>query len=202
MRLESLTATPMQQTTWSGIKWFSLAVSIGSIVLAVVLMQESGSEQPSESSTATNEEPKTQVESPVIVERKDGNITWTLRAQEANQQLDGKMRLNKPVLVLYTDTQQEIHIVSKLAWFNPLTRNLRFKDQVLVRYQQWSISTDLMTYNSASDELHMPNSFKLWGDSITARGKNMHLQRNSEQVTVDDGIWIEDSDPHWQGVTQ
>lgn len=192
----------MQQKTWSGIKWLSLGISIGSIALAIGLMQESGSDQPAASNTASTEEPKTQVESPVIVERKDGNIIWQLRAEEANQQLDGQMRLSKPVLVLYTEAQQEINIVSQLAWFNPLTRNLRFEKEVLVRYHEWSISTDIMTYNSSSDQLHMPETFKLWGKSITARGKNMHLQRTSEQVNVDDGIWIEDSNPHWQGVTQ
>ncbi len=191
----------MQQKSWSGIKWLSLGLSVGSIVLAIVLMQESGNEQPASTNKPTTEEPKTQVESPVIVERKDGNMVWKLRAEEANQQLDGRMRLSKPVLVLYTETEQQIHVVSQLAWFNPLTRDLRFEREVLVRYKTWSISTDIMTYNSSSDELHMPNAFKLWGDSITAHGKNMRLQRSSEEVNVDDGIWIEDRNPHWQGAT-
>jgi len=190
----------MQQKSWSGIKWLSLGLSLGSIVLAIVLMQESGNEQVPTSQQVT-EDSKTQVESPVIVERKDGKIIWQLRAEEANQQLDGRMRLSKPVLVLYTETQQQIHVVSQLAWFNPLTRDLRFERDVLVRHETWSISTDIMIYNSGSDELHMPNAFKLWGDGITAHGKNMRLQRSSEQVNVDDGIWIEDSNPHWQGAT-
>jgi len=191
----------MQHKNWSGIKWLSLGIAIGSILLAIILMQETGSEQATASNESAKKEPTTQVESPVIVERKDDKIIWTLRAQEANQQLDGSMRLSKPTLVLYTEQQQQINIISQQAWFNPLTRNLRFEEQVLVQFQAWSISTDLMTYNSMTDTLHMPNTFKLWGKSITARGKDMHLQRTNEQVNVDGGIWIEDNNPHWQGVT-
>jgi len=190
----------MQLKFWRSIKWISLGISVSSIVLAAVLLRMSGPEQ---ATTATSsEEPNTQVESPVIVERKDGDVVWTLRAQEANQQLDGNMQLMHPKLVLYTENQQEINIVSQKAWFNPVTRNLRFEEKVLIQHDVWSVSTDLLLYISNSDELQMPNAFKLWGKSIKAHGKNMHLHRDSEQITVDEGIWIEDSDPQWQGVAQ
>jgi len=190
----------MRITLWRSIKWISLGISISSIVLTVVLLRMSGPEQAT--STTSTEEPNTQVESPVIVERKDGDVVWTLRAEEANQQLDGNMQLTHPTLVLYTESQQEVDIVSQKAWFNPITRNLRFEEKVLIQYDAWSISTDLLLYISSADELQMPNAFKLWGKSIKAHGKNMHLHRNSEQVTVDEGIWIEDSEPQWQGVAQ
>jgi len=190
----------MRPTFWRNIKWVSLGISVSSIVLAVVLLRISGPEQAT--TTTPTKEPNTQVESPVIVERKDGDIVWTLRAQEANQQLDGNMQLTHPILALYTESQQEINIVSQNAWFNPITRNLRFEEKVLIEYDVWSISTDLLLYISSADELQMPNAFKLWGKSIKAHGKNMHLHRANEQVNVDEGIWIEDSDPEWQGVTQ
>jgi len=190
----------MHQKTWSSIKWISLGISLSSIVLTIVLMRLAGSDQATV--TTNTEEPNTQVESPVIVERKDGDIVWTLRAIEANQQLDGNMQLVQPTLVLYTQNKQEINITSSMAWFNPLTRNLRFKDNVLVRHDAWTASTDLLLYISDSDQLQMPNKFKIWGESIKAHGKNMRLQRNSEQIIVDEGIWIEDSDPQWQGATR
>ncbi len=188
----------MQPTLWHSIKWISLGISVSSIVLALVLLGISGPEQAT--TTNTSEEPNTQVESPVIVERKDGGVVWTLRAQEANQQFDGNMQLTHPKLVLYTEKQQEINIISQKAWFNPMTRNLRFEEKVLIQHDVWSIATDLLLYISNSDELQMPNAFKLWGKSIKAHGKNMHLHRNSEQITVDEGIWIEDANPQWQGV--
>lgn len=189
----------MRQSFWRSIKWISLGISVFSIVLAVVLLRISGPEQTT--TTTTTEEPNTQVESPVIVERKDGDVVWTLRAKEANQQLDGNMQLTHPTLVLYTESQQEINIVSQKAWFNPITRNLRFEEKVLIKYDVWNISTELLLYISGADELQMPNAFKLWGKTIKARGKNMHLHRNTERVNVDEGIWIEDSNPQWQGVS-
>jgi len=186
---------------WRSIKWLSLAIALSSIVLAVVLMRFSGSDQGTPETTT--ESANTQVESPVIIERKDGVVVWRLRAQDASQQLDGRMLLNQPKLVLYTKQQQKkITITSQQAWFNPLTRSLQFEDKVLVHDGVWSISTDLLRYISANDELHIPHAFKLWGNSISAHGKNMHLHRNSEQVNVDDGISITDSAPRWQGVTR
>ncbi|MDQ6997207.1 MAG: LPS export ABC transporter periplasmic protein LptC [Mariprofundus sp.] len=190
----------MRPTLWRSIKWISLGISVSSIVLAIVLLGMSGPEQATP--TTATEEPNTQVESPVMVERKDGNVVWTLRAEEANQQLDGNMQLTHPTLELYTENQQKIIIVSQKAWFNPITRNLRFEKDVFIRYNVWSASSDLLLYISDSDELQMPNTFKIWGKSIQAHGKNMHLHRDSEQVTVDEGIWIEDSEPQWQGVAQ
>lgn len=190
----------MRPKLWRSIKWISLGISVSSIVLAIVLLRMSGPEQ---ANTTTNtEEPNTQVESPVIVERKDGDVVWTLRALEANQQLDGHMKLIHPSLVLYTESQQEIHIISKIAWFNPITRNLRFEEKVIIRQDVWTASTELLLYRSDRDELQMPEKFKIWGKSIQARGKNLRLRRHSEQITVEEGIWIEDSDPQWQGVTR
>ncbi len=184
----------------------SLALAASSLITAIVLMRISGPEQAQNSTDSniesnTSGKTNTHVESPVIIERKDGNILWQLRAADANQQRDGNMHLRLPTLVLYTESQKEINISSQQAWFNPITRNLRFEDKVLVRHEEWSLSTAVLLYSSNTDELLVPGTFKLWGKSIKARGKNMRMQRQTEQITVHDGIWIKDSDPHWQGVT-
>jgi len=190
----------MRTKAWRSLKWISLTVSLGSIALAVVLMQASGPQQAE--STKAKTEPKTQVESPVIIERKDGKITWQLRAADASQQLDGKMRLSKPVLTLYTENGKEIKISSKLAWFEAVQRNVRFEDHVMVFFEDWSLQSELLIYNSGKDEIQIPGSFRLWGKTIKAHGKNMRLHRATEEVNVEDGIWIEDTDSHWQGVSK
>jgi len=185
----------MQTTAWRSLKWISLTVSLGSIALAVVLMQSGDSQQTE--ATKAKAAPKTQVESPVIVERKDGKITWQLRAADASQQLDGKMRLSKPILTLYTENGKEIKISSKLAWFEAVQRNVRFEDHVMVLFDDWSLQSELLIYNSGKDEIQIPGSFRLWEKTIKAHGKNMRLHRATEEVNVEDGIWIEDTDSHW-----
>ncbi len=189
----------MKKKIWRSLKWTSLIVSVASIVLAIVLMRMSGPKEITSTGTDA-EESKTRVESPIVVERKDGKITWQLRAREANQQLDGKMHLINPVLVLYTEGGKDINIASDQAWFEPLQRNVRFKDHVVVHYDTWTMQTEMMIYASAEDEIHVPGKFRVQGESIRARGKNMRLHRATEKIDVEDGIWIEDSDPNWQGV--
>jgi len=191
----------MSISFWQGLKWISLLLSIGSIVVAVLLMWFQGPQEVA-TETAESEKPQTRVESPVIVERKDGNMIWQLRAEEANQQLDGQMNLVSPTLTLFTQSGQEVIINSKQAWFDPLQRDVRFQDDVKVHYKQWLLLSQQLTYVSASDVLHIPEAFSIKGGSITARGKNMRLHRSSEQINVDDGIWIEDKDPQWQGEEQ
>ncbi|MDQ6995939.1 MAG: LPS export ABC transporter periplasmic protein LptC [Mariprofundus sp.] len=190
----------MQTQAWHSLKWISLTVSLGSIAIVVVLLQSGGPQQAA--SAKAEEEPQTQVESPVIVERKDGKITWQLRAEEASQQLDGKMHLIKPTLVLYTENGKTIKIQSRQAWFEAIQRNVRFKDHVMVFYDDWTMQSELMIYDSGKDEMHVPGTFKLWGKTIKAHGKNMRLHRATEEINVEDGIWIEDTDAQWQGVSQ
>jgi len=190
----------MQTKAWRSLKWISLIVSLGSIALAVILMQSGGSQQVESGNAKT--QPKTQVESPVIVERKDGKITWQLRAEEASQQLDGKMRLSKPVLTLYAENGKEIKIQSRQAWFEAVQRNVRFEDHVMVYFDDWTMQSELMIYDSGKDEMQIPGKFRLWGKTIKAHGKNMRLHRATEEVNVEDGIWIEDTDAHWQGVSK
>ncbi|MFQ5344630.1 MAG: LPS export ABC transporter periplasmic protein LptC [Mariprofundus sp.] len=192
-------STGMKKKIWRSLKWGSLVVSVASIALAIILMRMSGPKEISSSQTDAGKS-KTRVESPVIVERKDGNITWQLRASEANQQLNGKMHLINPVLVLYTEGGQKINIESDQAWFEPLQRNVRFKHHVVVHYNDWTMWTGVMVYLSDRDEIHVPGKFRVQGNSIKARGKNMSFHRSTEVIEVEDGIWIEDADPNWQGV--
>jgi len=181
------------------VKWASLIISAGSVILAALLMGVKG---PAElTPTATDKaQPRTKVESPVIIERKDGEVAWQLRAAEANQQLDGRMHLVKPKLLLFTEDKREIRIESNQAWFDPLEQDINFQDNVTVHYKTWDLYTEDMIYKDAMDELHIPGVFRVKGETLRARGEDLRLNRQTEQLTVDKGIWIEDSKPQWTGV--
>ncbi len=189
----------MTRHAWRIAKWTSLTVSAGSVILAVILI---GMESPAELTTTETdkEQPQTRVESPVLVERKDGQIVWQLRAAEARQQLDGRMLLSNPRLLLFTKDEREIPIESDKAWLDPVKRNIHFQDNVVIHYESWDLYTETMIYESGTDEMYMPEAFRIQGETLRAHGKDLRLNRQTEQVTVDKGIWIEDSNPQWQGV--
>ena len=181
------------------VKWASLIISAGSVILTVVLMWLQG---PTElTPTVTDkEQPQTRVESPVLVERKDGDIVWRLRAEEAKQLLDGRMLLIKPRLLLFGKDEGEIPIESDQAWLEPEKRNIQFQGNVIIHYETWDLYTETMIYESAKDEIYIPDAFRVKGETLRARGTDLRLNRQTEQLTVDKGIWIEDSNPEWQGV--
>jgi LPS export ABC transporter protein LptC len=189
----------MKQRAWRMVKWTSLSISAGSVILAAILMWLEG---PTEltSSQADKEQPQTKVESPVIVERKDGQIVWQLRAEEAKQQLDGKMHLSRPKLILFTKDKREIPIESEQAWFDPLQRNIRFQGNVIIHYETWDLYTEVMIYENSKDEMYIPETFRIKGETLRAHGEDLRLNRQSEHLTVDKGIWIEDNSSQWQGV--
>jgi len=191
----------MRSSFWQWLKWASLILSIGSVAVAVALKWLK-SPQEIATETAQTDQPQTRVESPVIVERKDGEIVWQLRAKEANQQLDGQLNLVSPTLNLFTKSGQKVTINSEQAWFNPVSRDVRFQNKVQVIYDDWQLTAEMMVYTSATDLLHIPGPFSIKGKTISAKGKNMSLHRGSEEINVDEGIWIQDSNPQWQGAKQ
>jgi len=142
---------------------------------------------------------QTQVESPVIVERKNGRIIWQLMAGEAKQQLDGQMHLTRPELTLYSETDAKIPVRGDEAWFDPLRRSIRFSGHVAVHYQDWDLSCELLEYSSSSDELKIPGVFKLKGATMHASGKTMRIDRPNELLYVDAGITIDDTRTTWTG---
>ncbi|MDQ6992964.1 MAG: LPS export ABC transporter periplasmic protein LptC [Mariprofundus sp.] len=192
----------MQRRGLRWLKWISLLITIATIVIAIVLIWFGGTETLSpKSNDATADKPQTAVEAPVIVERKDGRTLWQLRASEANQQLNGQMHLINPELHLYNEQGSQVVVKGKQAWFNPLARNVRFEKSVSIIYDEWTIDTETLMYISGRDQISIPNKFTLHGKSLNAHGKNMTFDRSSEQLHVSDGIWIEDRDAQWQGVS-
>jgi len=190
----------VKKNLWKSLKWIGLTISLASIGITIMLMMSG--KQETTHSDHTQDTSKTQVESPVIVERKDGQVTWQLRAEEAQQQLDGKMHLITPTLILFTDNGKKIYINSKQAWFEPLSRNVQFKDQVVVHDKIWVMHSEVLIYDSSKDEISVPGLFRIEGKNIHAHGKQMHMHRITQEIHVESGIWIEDSDPHWQGALQ
>ncbi len=187
----------MRQRTWALIKWLSLAVSVASIVLAGVLMWLAAPPDTEKAQQQTSVQ--TRVENPTIVERNDGRIVWQLKAGEARQQLNGRMHLQDPELILFTETGRRIPIRSREAWFNPLRRNIHFQGQVRVDYIPWVLHCEQLTYQSRTDQILIPDTFTLSGQSLRATGRGMRIDRTSERIHVDHGIRIDDSAPEWTG---
>ncbi|MDX8407024.1 MAG: LPS export ABC transporter periplasmic protein LptC [Mariprofundaceae bacterium] len=189
----------MHHRRWTLIKWAALSSSLGSIMLAGVLMWQAGPSTPDTSPVNQAASNRTQVEAPVIVERRDGRIVWQLRAGEARQQLNGKMLLTEPELTLFTESGSSVPIRSRQAWFDPIRRNVRFQGKVQVRFQAWDLRCASLIYNSSRDELRVPGAFTLKGKSMQASGKKMRIDRPSERLFVEGGVRIDDQAPQWTG---
>jgi hypothetical protein len=183
---------------WALLKWSSLGVSVGSIMIAVFFLLDASKsrvmDEPEQAGQPEQQEPQqaqTKVEKPLIVERKGEKIIWRLQADEATQLQQG-MHLIKPRLEMFTEAGELIPIQGSEAWFEPLRKNIRFKGAVQAGYREWALHSEELYYESGRDELTVPGKFTLVKPEITLRGRGLRVDRKTEQLRVDHDVWLED----------
>ena len=106
------------------------------------------------------------------------------------------MHLIAPELELYSEDNVSIPVASRDAWFNPLTKSINFKGGVVVRYGEWTLYAEEVSYKHASDTLHIPGNFRIESKLTKARGKGLTAWRVERHVRVESGSWIEDRHPY------
>lgn len=188
---------------WTGIKWAFLALSLGSALAALVLMIDAGdSRQLRVDASQAAKTRQAHVDKPLIIERKAGRMLWRLRAQKAEQELKGSMHLLDPELELFSEDDKRIPITGREAWFDPLSKAIHFKGDVVAHYEEWTLYTQDMSYDHASDSVHIPGDFRIEGKQTRARGRGMTAWRGERRVRVEEAVWIEDKHPNPMGLTR
>jgi LPS export ABC transporter protein LptC len=184
----------MSQLHWSMLKWGSLALSIGSVVVAALLMWLHGGAEIAEQQPVNGKQEKatTQVDRPLIVERRGERLIWRLQADAAKQQQE-MMLLTKPTLELFTESGEVIPIRGSKAWFEPLKRNIHFKGEVVAQYRQWILSCDELRYDSGTDEVVVPGAFQVKGPDVDMKGRKLMADRETQQIRVAHDVWVRDS---------
>lgn len=184
----------MRPFYWKLLKWGSLSVAIGSIAVAALLMWLGGGAEiaQQQSASQTDEKTGTQVERPLIVERKGERLIWRLQADAAKQQ-ENVMLLTKPALELFTEGGEVIPIRGDTAWFEPLKRNIHFKGHVVAKYRQWILNCDELRYDSGRDEVIVPGAFQVHGPEVEMKGRGMTANRETQKLTVAHDVWVRDN---------
>ncbi|MDX8402201.1 MAG: hypothetical protein R8K47_06175 [Mariprofundaceae bacterium] len=176
---------------WKAAKWGALGLSIGSVAASVVMMATS---QPRLAPTERADAPQTgqtRVEKPLIVERDGERVVWRLAAREASQQLDGRMRLTRPVLTLYAADDRAIPVASDMAWFQPLKRRIVFEGHVRVRDGERVLRCDRLVYAAMRGEIHVPGAFRAMEPGRRAQGRDLRIRRHAQTLDVRGGVVIE-----------
>jgi len=188
----------MQDRHWSLVKWSSLAVSIGSIVIAAGLLWVNSkvavTDKPVEAVLEDSKQPEAKVEKPLIVERKGERIIWRLQAEEAKQQDQG-MYLVEPRLELFSETGEAIPVEGAEAWFEPVRKNIHFKGSVKAQFRDSILLSDELRYDSAKDEMVVPGKFTMTRPKLKMRGRGLRVDRKSQTLKVAHDVWVEDASP-------
>ncbi len=186
----------MQDRYWAVVKWSSLGVSIGSVVVAAGLLWMNSrvavSDRPLQVDVESGKQPEAKVEKPLLVERKGEQIIWRLRADEAKQQDQG-MYLIEPRLELFTETGEVVPVEGSEAWFEPIRKNIHFKGSVKARYRDWTLLCDELHYDGGRDEMVVPGSFRVSKPDVKLRGRGLRVDRKTQNLTVAHDVWVEDA---------
>ncbi|MDT8375203.1 MAG: LPS export ABC transporter periplasmic protein LptC [Mariprofundaceae bacterium] len=192
----------MQDRHWAVVKWSSLGVSIGSVVVAAGLLWVNSrvavSDKPLQTGVESSTQPEAKVEKPLIVERKGERIIWRLQAEEAKQQSQG-MHLIEPQLELFTETGEVIPVRGAEAWFEPARKNIHFKGSVKARYRDWTLLCDELRYDGGQDEMVVPGSFKVSKPDVKLQGRGLRVDRKTQKLTVAHDVRVEDATPRELG---
>ncbi len=185
----------MKDWQWHALKWGCLAVSIGSVVVAGLLMWSADDATLPEAQTDKQvEQASTQVEKPLMVERKGERIIWRLKADAAKQE-EGMMRLTQPVLELFTENDEIINVQGTTAQFEPLKRNIHFQGDVTVDYRDWHLASDDLYFDSTRDEVIVPHSFVAKGSDTVIKGRDLSVNRKTQLVHIKHDVWVKDARP-------
>jgi LPS export ABC transporter protein LptC len=190
----------MSRRFWTWVKWASLAISIGSIGLAIALMLFMDQSEQMMRASGPEKGRQTRVEKPLIVERKGDRLVWRLKADKAEQQLQGNLLLTNPVLEMFTDSGEVVTVSGARARFDPLHRNIVFNDHVVALYQQWRLTCESLAYVSGKNEVTVPGSFVAVGDKMTIKGTGLRADRDTQQLWVEHGVNIVDRGSQLLGV--
>jgi len=173
-----------------------LGLALGSMAVAALLMWQAQQAKPLLSGKpVAGKTPQTHVDKPLIVEREAGHTVWRLKAAKAEQQLTGAMHLLEPELELFTETGKRIPMTGKEAWFNPLSKQVRFKGDVEVQYGEWRLYSNSVRYNHQKGTVVIPGPFRIKGKTTRVRGRNLTAWRATQHVRVENGVWVEDTRP-------
>jgi len=189
----------MQTRHWTWLKWASLSLSLGSVLLAAVFMWGHDKQTAVPEANTTSDSPSsTNVESPLIVERQGEHLIWRLKAKSAKQQ-GQVMLLATPILELFTANNELVLIEGEKAWFEPLRRNIHFSGNVQVQYRDWHLSSDTLRYDSSRDEVIVPHAFEVLGTDTKLKGRGLRVDRKTQQLYVAHDVWLQDARVHRLG---
>jgi len=187
---------------WTCIKWVFMGLLCTSLAATGFFIWQTDTQKELRVETPEQQQDQqTHVDKPLIIERKAGKMTWRLKAQKAAQELGGSMHLFDPQLELFSESGKRIPMSGREAWFDPLSKAIRFKGDVVIRYGDWTLYGDDVRYDHATDTIHIPGKFRLNGKLTRARGKGLTAWRSKHHIRVDHAVWIEDKHPRTMQVT-
>jgi len=182
---------------WSWLKWGLLGLTGSSLMLAgFFIWQASGEKQLLVDPDAAKQTDQAFVDKPLIIERKAGKMTWRLKAGKAEQELQGGMHLIDPELELFSASGKRIPMTGDEAWFNPLSKAIRFKGHVVIRYGDWVLYGDDVNYDHSKDTVQIPGNFHIEGKLTRVRGRGLTGWRSKQHIRIEHAVWIEDRHAH------
>lgn len=170
----------------TGLKWFFLALSIGSVIYAGYLMltAKHGIEQIID---AVGIQVGTTVANPDMTEYDGDRLVWRLQADSAKEQ-DTKVLLVNPVIDLFDESGDKMPIQANSGSYDKTNKIMHFEGNVLAGYQAWDLSSDMLDFFDEKGEVIVPDAFVLQQDGMTISGKDMRIFHNTGKLQVLKGV--------------
>ncbi|MDX8409089.1 MAG: LPS export ABC transporter periplasmic protein LptC [Mariprofundales bacterium] len=173
---------------YQALKWSALAATLIALASMIYLLNHAN---PAARHDNLVDSKSGFMEQPVIIEHQGDRLKWQLRAKSAEQGLRST-HMFAPSLELYDDEGKPILVRGDEAWFDPISRNIRFTGHVRIDYQAWRVQTSQAVFDGLRSIIHLPQQFTAQGDGIHAHGTDLWIDQQKRRLEVKQHIWIED----------
>jgi LPS export ABC transporter protein LptC len=168
------------------VKWAFLALSVGSLVYAGVLMLTA---QPSIKQVvdAAALQAGTKVIHPDMTEYDGDKLVWRLQADSA-QDKENALELEKPNMHIVMKDGEVVPVQAISGIYVKSAEKVHLQGEVQVGYQDWDLKTGSLDYFQGKGEVVIPNDFVLKQDGILITGKDMRIFQDSGKLKVLQGV--------------
>jgi len=168
------------------VKWFFFVLSVASVLYAglLLVLSEPNIKQATDLAAL---QAGVKVVNPDMTEYDGEQQVWRLKAKIAEEHGD-VVKLDSPHLTMLLDTGQTMPVRAAYGEYHQKKQVIFLQGSVVVRYQEWDLSSEEMFYRQKTGELIAPKDFVLQQEGMVVTGRDLHIFRHDGKVQVLQGV--------------
>ena len=125
------------------------------------------------------------------VSTRNGVKEWILDAKSAHVVDESKQLMLEDITVVYfLKDEQVVHLTAGRGTLKTETSDMEVTDHVVLKYSQYTLETEQMTYDHSHHTLTSSSAVKISGDTVNLSAGSMKYDINANQVWFQQNVGV------------